>query len=379
MARKKKKSLDSTFSRKYYDTKASALAYTGNVKKFSTQFPNSKKAKEWLQNQETYSLHKPVRKKGIQGNKTIASCVDAQWQADLADMSNVSEHNDGHCFVLTVIDVLSRYAWAVPVKNKRGKTVVDALEEIFKSSDRSPKYYLHTDQGREFFNPQMKKLSEKWQFHHFHSYSNNKAALVERFNRTIKSYIYRFFTYKQTYRYIDVLPSLVDGYNRRKHSAHGMAPVKVTTENQDKVFSTLYPQLTGKERVKAVKDFKHFQIGNHVRLRKWKHIFEKGYLPNWTTEIFTISGKKFGYPRVAFTIKDWQGEDVEGVFYSEELQKVKQLPEYYLIEKIIGSRPIKPGHKKKKYLVKWKGYPNKFNSWVDEVDVKDLIKLRVPK
>ena len=109
MARKKKKLLEDTFSKKYYNAKASALAYTGDAEKFSKQFPKSKQAKDWLQNEETYSLHKPVRKKGIGGNKTIASSVDSQWQADLADMSNVSKHTDGHRFLLTVVDVLSRY------------------------------------------------------------------------------------------------------------------------------------------------------------------------------------------------------------------------------------------------------------------------------
>ena len=312
MARKKKRTLEDTFNQKYYNTKDSTLAYTGDAEKFSKQFPKSKQAKDWLQNEETYSLHKPVRKKGIGGNKTIASSVDSQWQADLADMSNVSKHNDGHRFLLTVVDVLSRHGWAVPVKNKYGKTVVDALEGIFLSSGRSPKHYLHTDQGREFFNKEMKTLSEKYKFRHFHSYSDNKAALVERFNRTLKSYMYRYFTYKQTYRYIDVLPSLVDGYNRRKHSAHGMAPIKVTTENQDEVFGTLYPMLTAKQTKKVTKDLKQFQVGDHVRISKWKHVFEKGYLPNWTTEIFVISGIKTQVtPRVAFTIKDLEGEEIK--------------------------------------------------------------------
>ena len=371
MATKKE---ESSFSAKYFDPQKSILAYTGDAAKFSKQFPKkSKQAKQWLQDQEVYSLHKPARKKGIQGNRTITSCVDAQWQADLADMQKVSKDNDGNRFLLTVIDVLSRYAWAVPIKDKRGETVINALREIFKSSGRFPQFLLQTDQGTEFFNPHMKKLASEYGFHHFHSDSDHKAALVERFNRTLKTYIYRYFTYKQTNRYVDVLPHLVDAYNRRIHSAHGKAPIKVTHENEEEVFETLYPHLTTDEMKKYLRDGKQFQIGDHVRISKLKGLFEKGYLPNWTTEIFVISDKKYKYPRVTFYLKDLDGEEITGSFYSEHLQKTTP-PEFYLVEKVVRTR--KPRRGEKEYLVKWRGYPDKFNSWVKESDIKDLIDLR---
>ena len=372
MAPKKKKT-NPAFSKKYYDLKF-PLAYTGDATKFSKQFSKkSKQAKTWIRDQETYSLHKPARKRGIQGNKTIATSVDAQWQADLADMQNVSKANDGYRFLLTVIDVLSRYAWAVPIKDKRGETVVKALRDIFKSSGRSPKVYLHTDEGTEFFNSHMRKLASEYGFHHFHSYSDHKAALVERFNRTLKTYIYRYFTRKQTHRYLDVLPYLVDGYNRRIHSAHGKAPIKVTHDNADEILQTLYPHPSADEIKKSQKDDEQFKIGDHVRISKVKRLFDKGYLPNWTTEIFVISDKKYKYPRVTFYLKDLDGEEINGSFYSEHLQKTS-LPEYYLVEKVVKTRQPRQGEKQ--YFVKWRGYPDKFNSWVNESDIKHLIDLQ---
>ena len=86
-----------------------------------------------------------------------------------------------------------------------------------------------------------------------------------------------------------------------------------------------------------------------------------------------ISDKKFKYPRVTFYLKDLDGEDITGSFYSEHLQKV-ELPEFYLVEKVVRTRRTRGG--KKEYLVKWRGYPDKFNSWVKESDIKDLIDLR---
>ena len=370
MGRRKSKQ-EIAFKRKYYTSNNSnKLAYTGDANKFAKQFP-SKKAKAWLESQEAYSLHRPARKNGIEGNKTIASGVDTQWQADLCDVSNIAKHNDENRFLLTVIDVLSRFAWAVPIPNKTGKVVIAALEDIFQSSQRKPKIYLQTDQGVEFFNPHMKELSKKYNFKHFASYSDHKSALVERFNRTLKTYMYRYFTYKQTYRYMEVLPSLVDGYNRRIHSAHGLAPISVTQKNEHEVFQILYPQLSSKQHKKAKNDErKGLNVGDYVRINKYKNIFEKGYLPNWTSEIFIIASKEYKYPRISYKLKDQLGDDIEGTFFTEHLQQVDKLPEVYHVDSIIRSKKSAEGGKE--YLVKWKGYPDKFNSWIHERDMKNI-------
>ena len=124
---------------------------------------------QWLNDQEAYSVHKRARRKGDQRTKTVVSCIDAQWQADLADVSNISKSNNKTTFLLTVIDVLSRYAWAIPIKDKRGETVADTLEAIFKVSGRHPRYHLQTDEGKEFLNVHMKKLAKKYGFEQFYT------------------------------------------------------------------------------------------------------------------------------------------------------------------------------------------------------------------
>ena len=99
-----------------------------------------------------------------------------------------------------------------------------------------------------------------------------------------------------------------------------------------------------------------------VRIQKKKGLFEKGFTPNWTEEVFSFSKIERTNP-VTYKITDYNGEEIHGTFYEQELQKSSQ--EVYRIEKI-----VKKG--KTKSLVKWKGYLESFNSWVDN---KDLIKL----
>ena len=352
--------------------KSGGLAYTGDKSKFASQFKGKKRkaeATQWLNDQEAYSVHKRARRKGYQRTKTVVSCIDAQWQADLADVSNISKFNDKKTFLLTVIDVLSRYAWAIPIKDKRGETVADTLEAIFKVSGRQPRYHLQTDEGKEFLNVHMKKLAKRYGFEQFYTADRGtKAAICERFNQTLKTYIYRFLTTEQTHRYIDVLPLLVKGYNARVHSAHGFAPIKVTTANQELVWRALYPQHTDDEEKKIAKDASNLKVGDHVRITKEKGTFVKGYVQNWTREIFVIAERRVKTPRLAFKIKDLNGEDITGTFVSEQLQKVNT-PDSYLVEKVVRRRKKKGG--KKEVLIKWLGYPESMNSWIPEKDLKD--------
>ena len=140
-----------------------------------------KAVKGWLESQDTYTLHKPVTKK-FPRRKTFSKGIDDLFQADLADMRNLAAYNDGYAYILTCIDVFSRYAFAVPVRDKRGSTVTAAFEKIF--AERIPNM-LQSDRGVEFLNVQVQTLFRKHNIHHYFSLNDDiKAALVERFNRT---------------------------------------------------------------------------------------------------------------------------------------------------------------------------------------------------
>jgi hypothetical protein len=151
------------------------------------------------------------------------------------------------------------------------------------------------------------------------------------------------------------LDDLIRSYNASFHRSIGMAPIDVTTENEDLVSRRLYPE-------KPVPQWK-YAIGDKVRISKYKHIFQKGYLRNWTDEIFTIVERYPTHP-VTYGLRDLAGEDIKGKFYEPELQKVIKTDDVYEVEKVLKTRK-RNGNVE--YYVKWRGYPDKFNSWTGDV------------
>ena len=202
----------------YYDPqRPSAYTSIATVYRAARKLlPNIRRdvVERWFQRQLTATLHKPIRI-NFPTNKVFVWNIDDQWQCDLADMSSKSEYNDGHTFILTCIDCFSKYAWAIPIMDKRDDSIIEALKIILKSG-RKPKR-LQTDKGTEFLNQKVQAFLREHDIHLFTTQSEKKASIVESFNRTMKGRTYKYFTAKNTYRYVDVLQSLVDGYNNTHH------------------------------------------------------------------------------------------------------------------------------------------------------------------
>lgn len=318
----------------------------------------AKNAEMWLRGQDTYTLHRPVKRK-FQRRKTIVSGFGQQLQMDLIDVRLLKDDNDGYVFILTAIDVFSKKAWAVPLKSKTGKEVADVIKGIL--SDYSVKA-CQTDRGREFTNSTVQAIFKEMRVHHFSTRDDTmKAAVVERFNRTLQNYMYRWFTKVGTRRYIDVLPELVDSYNSRFHSSIGMAPNDVNTDNQEDVWMRLYQDKQPRKANSGIR------VGDHVRISKLRSNFERGYTPNWSYEIFKV-WKRLRTTPVTYALKDLDDEEIEGGFYSEELQRVNS-PETYKIEKVLAEKKV---GRTKYYLIKWLGYPDKFNQWISHKDIQDV-------
>ncbi|KAI8499057.1 hypothetical protein Bbelb_235100 [Branchiostoma belcheri] len=324
-----------------------------------------KQVGEWLQSQDPYTLHKPIRRR-FERARVIVGGMNDQFQADLVDMSSLSRHNDVYRYLLTCIDIFSKYAWVVPIKDKKGTTLVEAFQTILAKDGRKPRC-LQTDQGTEFLNRHFQTLLKKEGIEFFTTFNvETKASVVERFNRTLKTKMWKYFTAVNTNRYIDVLDDLVWAYNHSHHRSIKRAPVDVNRKNENVVWYTLYGD-RGTPRPRKVRKPAHtfrFEIGDWVRLSKSKMRLEKGYTPNWTDELFTIWKRIPRHPPV-YRVKDYHGEELKGTFYEEELQKVaKKDDDIYQVEVVLDKR--RRG-KKTEYLVKWKGYPSKFNSWASDI------------
>jgi Integrase core domain/Chromo (CHRromatin Organisation MOdifier) domain len=327
---------------------------------------------EWLLGQPSYTQHYRVQRK-FKRNRTVVYTIYEQFQADLIDVSALSEYNDGVNFLLTVIDVFSKQARVVPLKNKAGKTVRDALEKIFEEFQTPEKF--QTDEGKEFENAHCYALYKKLKIKHFNALSGeSKCAVNERFNRTFKTKLWKYLTHNNTYRFIDDLGDLEFSYNNTYHSAIKMKPSEVNYNNVNQVWQNLFGDHFRNSVMRGPRRKFKFQLGDNVRL-SGKHVtFKKAYEQGWTEELFTVSRRLMRDPPV-YNVKDENDEEVKGVFYEQEMLRVKK-PTLYPIEKIISSRGK---GKNRKHLVKWRGYSKSFNSWIPNSDVVDLKNTRKTK
>lgn len=339
------------FEKIYYDIENPA-SYGGVSKLAKAASTSTHKAKEWLMTQDTYTLHKPVRFK-FPRRKILSYGIGELMQCDLVDMSKFSKHNGGNKYLLTAIDVFSKLAYAIPLRDKKADTLVVALEKLLELS--GPVSKIQTDKGGEFYNKRVKDFFKKHNIHHYSSYSENKAAVVERFNRTLKNKLYRMFTHRGTLKYVDVLPSVIKSYNDSVHRSIGIAPSKVTPKLERGIFKKLYGYATDVK-------FK-FDVGEQVRISKAKRVFRRGYLPNWTDEVFTVY-KRYSSVPPTYLLSDLKQNVVSGRFYEHELQKVlKRSEDYWRVEKILKTRGTGSN---KEYFVKWLGFSDEHNSWVKQ-------------
>ena len=315
------------------------------------------KVKSWLKAQPTYTLHRQARKR-YSTRKYIVHDIDEQWQADLADVSLIARENNGYHFILTVIDIFSRYAWARPLKTKSGKEVAKAFEDIFQEG-RIPQR-IQTDEGKEFYNRYVQTLFHQHNIELFSVKSAYKAAIVERFNRTLKHKLWRYFTMSTKQNWTRILQDIVSSYNHSVHRSIGRKPTDVTPVTVDEVREKAFQRRPESKKKSDIK------VGDKVRISKVKHVFAKGYLPNWTEEIFTVESINRKTSPISYKLKDYNGETIEGSFYREEIETVIHDDDTYLVEAVL--RTEKRGNEQWCF-VKWAGYPSTMNSWVRKADI----------
>ncbi len=276
-------------------------------------------------------------------------------------MREWEKQNKGYKYMLNVIDVFSKYAWSIPMKNKTAETTLNAFKKIVKDSGRIPKH-LWVDKGLEFYNKYMTEWLNENNIIRYSTYGEHKSVVVERFNRTLKEMMWKRFTAENTRNWSDILDGLIFKYNNKLHSTIGMSPVKASQkENKIKVL-----QNTLDKTKPNMKNKPKFKVGDKVRISRTKAIFEKGYLPNWSEELYVVDKVQKTLPE-SYKLKDTLGELIEGSFYQQELQKSNQ--EIYRVEKVIRKKKI---NGVEHGLVKWSGYNEKHNQWIP---VKELDKI----
>jgi transposase InsO family protein len=314
----------------------------------------------WLSGQDVYTLHRPIRRK-FKRRKTISRGIHDQWQADLIQLNNLSRYNDNYNFILTVICVFSRKAFAAVLRRKTGLEVSRALEKLFKTNHISPRL-LQTDDGPEFFNKEVRALLERYKVKLFSTSSDVKSSMVEAFNKTLLKRLFKYMYHNNTRRYIDILPSVLEAYNSSTHRMIGIAPDDVNKDNEEALWNLQYGP--SEFPLRAIYRFK---LHDSVRISLNKNIFEKSYKPNWSTEIFKIAQRRATNP-VTYRLSDARGELLKGSFYENEMQLINNSNEkdrLYDID-VLKTRKVKG---KTEFFVHYRGWPNSFDEWLPKSQI----------
>ena len=230
-------------------------------------------------------LHKPIIRK-FKKRKVYSAFKDTIWDADLADMQLISKSNKKFRFLLCVIDIFSKYPWAVPLKDKKRVSVVNALQKSLKQSTRKPtKIWL--DKGGGFYNNSFKKCLKYNDLEMYSTHNEWKSVVAERFIRIIKNKLYKYMTSVSKNVYTDKLDDIVDKYNNTKHRAINMKPIDV----KDNTYIIIDKKINDKDPKIAVGD--------------------------WSEEVFEIKINKNTVPWT-YVINHLNGEKIIETFYEKK-------------------------------------------------------------
>ena len=268
-----------------------------------------------LRHQIVDELHRPARRMFTRRH-TVLKGIDDLYQADLVEMIPYSKLNKGYKYILTIINCFSKVADAIPLKDKSATTVANAMKRFIIKNNVKIKL-LQTDNGKEFYNSLFKNLMDKHGITHYSTFSEMKAAIVERFNRTLKGAMYKRFSQRGSYKWYDILSDLIRKYNDSFHRTIGMKPISVNKKTKRQVEMNIKKNLKARREGVAPKKF---EIDDRVRISKHRTVFSKGYLPNWTNEVFKVYRIQPTVPET-YLLKDNKGEILQGAFYGHELLK----------------------------------------------------------
>ena len=301
-------------------------------------------------------LNKPVINK-FKRKRVIVNHIDEIHSCDLVDMVKYSKVNRGYKYIFTNIDIFSKYSWSFPLKSKTIKDVKPCFEKIFK--ERKPKY-IWSDQESSFFSKEMLKFFEDNNVKIYHTYSNLKGVIIERFNRSLRELMMKEFVKNNNTVWYNILPNLIKTYNNRYHRTIKLKPIDVNKSNEKYIKNTVYNYDITNKKPK-------YKINDLVRISlKRRELFDKptGNI-KWSEELFKIY--KINKSNViSYKIKDLNNEIIKGVFFEKELLKTKNTTGEYIIEKILKT-------KGNQIYVKWRNYDSSFNSWVNKYDIKKYL------
>ena len=244
------------------------------------------------------------------------------WECDLLQLTSIKDYNDGYCYIL---DVLGRFAWVEPLVDKTARNVASAFERITDCAKPRVPLCVQTDRGKELLGAAFQNLLKRLELGFRVARNPEIKAAVERLNRTLRERIWRYFSYRNTKRYIDVLQKIVYAYNQTLHSGTRMRPAEVNLYNAARERDNLDKRARSNYRSRhRARTHRKFDVGDHVRVGRTKNTFERRYEKNFSEEIFKIIRVSLRQGLYTYVLVDLNGEIIDGFFYNEELVLVGQ-------------------------------------------------------
>ena len=199
-----------------------------------------------------------------------------------------------------------KYVWVLPLKDKKGVSIVNVFQKISSEGRKPNKIWV--EQGSEFYKNSFKIFLKRNNIEMYSTYNEGKSVAAQRFIRTLKNKSFKHMTAISKYFYFGVLDDMVNKYNSTVHRTTEIKPVDVKSDS--------YVEYNENSNKKDPK----FKVGDHVRISKYKNIFAKGYAPNWSEEVFVVSGIKNTVPWT-YVVSDLNGEEINGSFYKNNCKK----------------------------------------------------------
>src|SRR5574343_670256 len=324
-----------------------------------------------LQKHDTYTLHKEF-KRG-QRNISYSNFKRNRFECDLIDVRHLAKYNDNVNYLFSCIDTFTRFAFVRLLESKHGSCAVRAFQSILDEA-RTPPITLVMDRGSEFYNDEFKNFIESRGIKYYPPDSSSHGAYIERFNRTLQSIIYRHMTLHETNRFIttsnakeenfSMMPFFLATYNNSHHRMIGTTPA-IAEHNETTHLGIRKKMSEYRNKIKRKKPI--FQIGDTVRIKRIKGKFGRGYDEQATEEIFRIYKIKTNMPITMYVLCDYDRSNyIRGSFYANELVKVNVENKSFKIERVLRKRKVRGVTQ---LFVKWKGWPDSNNSWINEEDI----------
>jgi len=300
---------------KNYTTPSQAGSFSGLDTFFKhNSFKDREMVSRSLENLRAYTQHrskkpeKRFRPVLVTFNREILSI-------DLLDITNLHRYNSFYSWMLVMVDTFSRYVWVLKLKNKKATTVAQSLNEHFSNPDNLVSK-IFCDRDKSFYAKEVQQVLKKYNIEMYSTSSYKKSVFAEVYIRIIKSKLYKYFTFKKTKRWVDIIDDLVYGLNNTVNKTTGFKAVDVNEENSPQVWHNIYSKF-----ILQKKDKPRFKEGDLIRLSTTKTIFTKKYVAQYSNEIFKIK-KVYSTSPAQYQIEDLHGNTLSGRVYDFEIVKV---------------------------------------------------------